>query len=68
MNRQQGDSLMSPAELHADSIVIDGLIIAKWNRELFEDMRKGGLTAANCTVSVWKASRPLSTTSPPARN
>lgn len=44
----------SPAELHADSIVIDGLIIAKWNRELFEDMRKGGLTAANCTVSVWE--------------
>ncbi|MGE8479290.1 MAG: peptidase M19, partial [Pseudomonas shirazensis] len=26
---QKGDSLMSPAELHADSIVIDGLIIAK---------------------------------------
>jgi len=51
---QKGDSLMSPAELHADSIVIDGLIIAKWNRELFEDMRKGGLTAANCTVSVWE--------------
>ncbi len=24
---------MSPAELHADSIVIDGLIIAKWNRD-----------------------------------
>ena len=45
---------MTPAELHADSIVIDGLIIAKWNRELFEDMRKGGLTAANCTVSVWE--------------
>ena len=45
---------MSPAELHADSIVIDGLIIAKWNRDLFEDMRKGGLTAANCTVSVWE--------------
>jgi membrane dipeptidase len=45
---------MSPAEVHADSIVIDGLIIAKWNRELFEDMRKGGLTAANCTVSVWE--------------
>ena len=45
---------MSPAQLHADSIVIDGLIIAKWNRDLFEDMRKGGLTAANCTVSVWE--------------
>src|SRR5580698_10500258 len=38
--------------LHHDAIVIDGLIIAKWGREVFEDMRKGGLTAANCTVSV----------------
>src|SRR3546814_12528909 len=50
----KGYCLMSPAEFHADSIVIDGLIIAKWNRDLFEDMRKGGLTAANCTVSVWE--------------
>ncbi|WP_434361548.1 dipeptidase [Parasalinivibrio latis] len=41
-------------QLHKDSIVIDGLIIAKWGRELFEDMAKGGLTAANCTVSVWE--------------
>ncbi|EON92492.1 Zn-dependent dipeptidase, microsomal dipeptidase [Marinobacter lipolyticus SM19] len=45
---------MNETELHQDSIVIDGLIIAKWGRELFEDMRKGGLTAANCTVSVWE--------------
>ena len=45
---------MTPQELHQDAIVIDGLVIAKWNRELFEDMRKGGLTAANCTVSVWE--------------
>ncbi|MEH6576302.1 MAG: dipeptidase [Amphritea sp.] len=45
---------MNPAELHKDSIVIDGLICAKWNRELFEDMAKGGLTAANCTVSFWE--------------
>mgnify|MGYP001369649232 CR=1 FL=1 len=37
---------MSPTELHDDAIVIDGLIIAKWNRELLEDMRRGGLTAA----------------------
>ncbi|WP_174548648.1 membrane dipeptidase, partial [Azohydromonas lata] len=40
-------------ELHARSIVIDGLIISKWDRSVFEDMKKGGLTAANCTVSVW---------------
>ena len=41
-------------QLHDESIIIDGLIIAKWERELFEDMRRGGLTAANCTVSVWE--------------
>jgi membrane dipeptidase len=40
--------------LHQDSIVIDGLIISKWDRTVFEDMRKGGLSAANCTVSVWE--------------
>jgi len=45
---------MNAAELHNDAIIIDGLIIAKWERALFEDMRKGGLTAANCTVSVWE--------------
>jgi membrane dipeptidase len=39
---------------HKDLVVIDGLVIAKWNRDLFLDMRKGGLTAANCTVSVWE--------------
>src|ERR1700733_8998791 len=40
--------------LHTQSLVIDGLIISKWDRAVFEDMRKGGLTAANCTVSVWE--------------
>ena len=45
---------MNATDLHDDSIVIDGLVIAKWGRALFEDMRKGGITAANCTVSVWE--------------
>ncbi|MBR9874370.1 MAG: membrane dipeptidase [Vibrionaceae bacterium] len=45
---------MNATDLHDDSIVIDGLVIAKWDRTLFEDMRKGGITAANCTVSVWE--------------
>jgi membrane dipeptidase len=46
--------MTTATQLHQDSIIIDGLIIAKWERALFEDMRKGGLTAANCTVSVWE--------------
>jgi membrane dipeptidase len=35
-------------------LVIDGLIISRWDRSVFEDMHKGGLAAANCTVSVWE--------------
>ncbi|WP_018992382.1 dipeptidase [Aromatoleum toluclasticum] len=45
---------MDAKEVHDSAVVIDGLIIAKWSRDLFEDMRRGGLTAANCTVSVWE--------------
>jgi membrane dipeptidase len=41
-------------KLHQHSIVIDGLIISKWDRSVFEDMRTAGLSAANCTVSVWE--------------
>jgi len=41
-------------ELHDDAIIIDGLIVSNWSREIFEDMRRGGLTAANCTCSVWE--------------
>jgi membrane dipeptidase len=41
-------------ELHQDAVVFDGLIVANWSREVFEDMRRGGLTAANCTCSVWE--------------
>lgn len=41
-------------ELHDELIVFDGLIIARWDRSVFEDMRRGGLTAANCTCSVWE--------------
>ena len=40
--------------IHAGAIVIDGLINARWDRPVFEDLRKGGLTAAHCAVSVWE--------------
>ena len=41
--------------LHDNSIIIDGLNISKFERSVFEDMRKGGVTAVNCTVSVWES-------------
>ncbi|MGE0522836.1 MAG: dipeptidase [Variibacter sp.] len=40
--------------LHDDSIIIDGLIISKFGKDVFEDMRRGGLTAVNCTCCVWE--------------
>jgi len=40
--------------LHDELIVIDGLIVSRWSREVFLDMRRGGLTAANCTCSIWE--------------
>jgi membrane dipeptidase len=41
-------------DLHHEIVVIDGLIISNFSRAVFEDMRCGGLTAANCTCCVWE--------------
>ncbi len=48
---------MDANSLHEKSIIIDGLEINRWSREVFEDMRKGGLTAVNCTVAAWEGFR-----------
>src|SRR5262249_52611587 len=42
------------SELHQKAIVIDGLIVSDFGRPVFEDMRRGGLTAANCTCCIWE--------------
>jgi membrane dipeptidase len=42
------------SSLHADQIVFDGLIVANWGPDIFHDMRRGGLTAANCTCCIWE--------------
>ena len=38
---------MKGSELHENAIVFDGLIVSHWSAEVFEDMRRGGLTGAN---------------------
>lgn len=48
---------MTAPGLYRESIVIDGLEICNWSRDVFEDMRRGGLTAVNCTCSVWEGIR-----------
>lgn len=48
---------MSVSKLHDAAIVIDGLVVSRWSRQVFEDMHRGGLTAANCTCSIWEGMR-----------
>ncbi|MBV9785211.1 MAG: dipeptidase [Acidisphaera sp.] len=35
-------------------LIVDGLVVSRWDRTTFEAMQRGGLTAANCTCSVWE--------------
>jgi len=37
-----------------DKIIIDGLQYCNWNRDLFEDVWKGGLSAIHVTVVYWE--------------
>ena len=45
------------SNIHSRSIVIDGLVVSRWSRSVFEHMQRGGLTAANCTCCVWENTR-----------
>lgn len=40
--------------LHDSLLVVDGLNISRFDRAVFEDLRRGGVTAANCTCSIWE--------------
>jgi membrane dipeptidase len=44
-------------KIHEETTIIDALVISNWSREVFVDMHRGGLTAANCTCSVWEGFR-----------
>ena len=38
---------MDAAQVHKDAVVFDGLIVVKWGQQVFEDIHRGGLAAAN---------------------
>jgi len=42
-----------------DAVVIDGLQYSNWDREIFEQMRAGGLDAVHATVTYWENTREL---------
>lgn len=43
---------MDESELHKDAIVIDGLNVSKWSRDVLEGIHEGGVTAINATTAV----------------
>lgn len=44
----------APDSLHDSLLVVDGLNISRFDRAVFEALRRGGVTAANCTCSIWE--------------
>ncbi len=45
------------AESASPAMVIDGLQYSVWDREVFEEMHAGGLTAAHVTLAIWEDAR-----------
>jgi membrane dipeptidase len=46
---------MDSQRLHESSIIIDGLQVGgEWPRELFEDVKAGGITAMHVTKVIWE--------------
>ncbi len=37
-----------------EQIIIDGLQYCNWNREIFEDLWNGGITAVHATLVYWE--------------
>ena len=44
----------APDSVHDSLLVVDGLNISRFDRSVFEDLRRGGVTASNCTCSIWE--------------
>lgn len=44
-------------ELHFESVVIDGLNVSVWDLDVFEGLKRGGVTAINATTAVYEGFR-----------
>jgi membrane dipeptidase len=42
---------------HDGLVVVDGLEYSNWDRELFEELKAGGVTAVHATVVYWEGAR-----------
>jgi membrane dipeptidase len=49
-----GNEMVDASRVHADAVVVDGLQINNWSREVLEELRTGGVTGVNATAAVWE--------------
>jgi membrane dipeptidase len=40
--------------IYAESVVVDGLNICNWSRDIFSEWKTGGFTAVSCTCGLWE--------------
>src|SRR2546426_12607153 len=48
---------MEEAVFHESLTVIDALEYGNWDRELLEELRRGGLTCVHVTCAIWEDAR-----------
>lgn len=46
--------MIDPVQIHADAVIIDGLQCCDFDRALFEEALRGGITAINCSALLWE--------------
>lgn len=47
-------NLTADPSIYENAIVVDGLNMCNWSREIFEGWRAGGFTAVSCTCGLWE--------------
>jgi microsomal dipeptidase-like Zn-dependent dipeptidase len=54
---READVRDSARALHGELIVIDALQYSNWDREVLEELRRGGLTCVHVTCAIWEDAR-----------
>lgn len=53
-NRGWGALMSATAQFHREAVLVDGLQINNWSREILDELVVGGVNAVNATITVWE--------------
>jgi membrane dipeptidase len=56
-SRQAAAAAADPLALHKTLVVIDALEYSRWDREILEEWRTGGVTCVHATCAIWEDAR-----------